>query len=40
MSLRVFALFCAILLTIGSAIQKNLENQNRTNSEKISIFKK
>ncbi len=40
MTLKLFALFCAVLLTIGSAIQKHDEKITEENSAKTSIFKK
>ncbi len=40
MTIRLFALFCAILLTIGSAMQKPEKGLHDTNSSEISIFKK
>jgi len=40
MTIRLFALFCAVLLTIGSAMQKHDDKRNDINTSKISIFKK
>jgi len=40
MTIRLFALFCAVLLTIGSAMQKPDDGRDEIHSGKISIFKK
>jgi len=40
MTLKLFALFCAVLLTIGSAMQKYDEKRVENIPDRISIFKK
>ncbi|GEM_PF-4466411 len=40
MAIRLFALFCAVVLTIGSAIQAPHESTDRAGFDRVPIFKK